>query len=238
VYLGDDTTDGVNPNRSAMRNAAAEKAIADGCEVLFFADADTWVLPDQVWAAAHLAVERGQAVLAFDLYSRVTRGRTIKGMRQPQQRVGRRFVNSMMSGGETRHDHASGAYAVPVALWGQVGGYDERFVRWGFEDRAFWLACNTLAGVAPQIAGAAVHWWHPPAPDKNRQHPEHLEAAALARRYYLAAAWAPNSGAVRRAIADGDLDPINIPADATPDVVAMRALLAEPGAPLAARVAA
>lgn len=238
VYEGTDSTGGRNPNRSAMRNDAARRALADGCDVLFFADADTWVLPDQVWAAAHLAADRGQAVLAFDRYTRSTRGRTIKGLRTPVTRVERRFVNASMSGGETRQDHASGAYAVPAALWHEVGGYDERFVRWGFEDRAFWLACNTLAGVAPRINGVAIHWWHPAAPDKQRDHPEHLAGAELARRYYLAAAWLPNSGAVRRAIADGHLDPVHLPADAAPDPEAMRALLAEPGAPLAAPVAA
>lgn len=233
VFLGDDTTAGKNPNRSAMRNDAARKALDAGCDVLFFADADTFVLDDQVWAAAHLALDRNQAVLAFDVYTRATRGRTIRSLRTNVAGVDRRFVRSAGAGGESRRSHASGAYAIPARLWHQVGGYDERFVRWGFEDRAFWLACNTFGGVAPRIAGQALHWWHPPAPDKDRRHPEHLEAAALARRYYTAAAWVPDSGAVLRAIEQGDLDPIELADDATPDVDAMRSILAEPGAPLA-----
>lgn len=239
VYEGRDHTRGGNPNRSAMRNDAARQAIGDGCDVLFFADADTFVLPDQLWAAAHLASERSQSVLAFNTYARVSRGRTPRGLRQRPKLVDRRFVRSYGSGGaEVRSDHASGACAVPVDLWEATGGYDERFVRWGFEDRAFWLACNTLAGVAPRIDGYAIHWWHPAASDKDRSHPEHIAAAELARRYYIAAAWVPDSGAVLRAISNGLIAPLELPADATPDVDAMRDLLAEPGAPLAATVAA
>lgn len=225
-----------NTNRSAMRNAAADQAIAAGCEVLVFADADTFAPAAQIWAAVHLAAEREQLVLAFTEYTRATRDATEMIRRASPDEVGRRFIKQVLEfGGETRMTHASGLVVVPVDLFERVGGFDTRFVRWGFEDRAFWLACNTFAGVAPRIHGPAVHWWHPPAGDKDREHPAHVEAAALARRYYVAAAWVPDVGAVQQAIAMGQIPPIDLAEDAAPDPEAMRQLLAEPGGPLAAR---
>lgn len=227
VYVGDDLTGGLWPNRAAMRNTAAAKAIADGCEVLFFADSDTFVRPDQLWAAAHVAVERNQLVLAYDEYLRIGKTRTIPLMGSREH--GNRFEKAARIGASyTSEDHASGAIAIPVSVWEQVGGYDERFVRWGFEDRAFWLAAITLNGTAPRIPGPAYHWWHPPAIDKDRQSSEYRVACDLSARYKHAAAFAPKAGAML---------PIDLPADAVPDPEAMRAILAEPGGPLAARLA-
>lgn len=239
--------EGSGKSRSAMRNDAARQAIAAGCEVLVFADADTWAPIHQVWAAAHLAVERQQLVLAFDTYVRASQRTTRSALRQPPNKAGRQLTKTAMAGAYTSNLHASGVMAVPADLFVSVGGYDERFTRWGYEDRAFWLACNTFAGVAPRVFGVAVHWWHPPAVDKDRKlagHPDpkvaaaarerHSRALELARRYYIAAAWLPEAGAVLAAIEAGQLDPIEIPDGATPDVDAMRSILAESGAPLAA----
>jgi hypothetical protein len=42
-----------------------------------------------------------------------------------------------------------------------VGGFDERFRRWGKEDEAFGLALRCLVGRPKHVIGYAVHLWHP-----------------------------------------------------------------------------
>jgi molybdopterin-guanine dinucleotide biosynthesis protein A len=232
VFIGGDRTDGRFPNRSAMRNDAARQASAAGCDVLFFADSDTFVSPEQFWSSVCLAVHRQQLVLAFSRYVRVTRQATSRLMRRGFD-LNDRSARHLVRRAYKSNGHISGALAVPAALFTETGGYDERFSRWGYEDRAFHLAACTLAGDAPRIPGDAYHWFHPPAVDRDRNAPDSIEAARLARRYYIAAAWVPEDGAVQQAIELGLVDPIVLADDAGPDVAAVRSLLAEPGGPLA-----
>jgi len=43
-----------------------------------------------------------------------------------------------------------------------MGGYDERFEGWGYEDNAFRLAADTLLGPHERVPfGYAIHLWHP-----------------------------------------------------------------------------
>ena len=85
--------------------------------------------------------------------------------------------------------HASGALAVSVPLWNKVGGYDERFVSWGAEDRAFFCACNTVLGRSSSlyVTGKAVHLFHERSIDKNTGLKEYMENVELGVRYKLAA---------------------------------------------------
>lgn len=237
IYTGRDRTGGEHPNRSAMRNDAARQAITDGAHVLFHADADTFVTHDQFWTAAALAHHQRQMVLAFNEYVRIGSRTATLRWRTRGLTVTDAFVNDVTRRDQVWRNHAAGAYAIPVGLWDRVGGYDERFVRWGYEDRALWLAAGTLGGFAQRVHGRAFHWFHPPAPDKDRTAPDSIEAARLAARYYRAAAWVPESGAVLKAIELGLIDPIDLPADAEPDPERMLALLAEPGGPLADQLA-
>lgn len=98
----------------------------------------------------------------------------------------------------------SSCIALGRALWEQTGGFDERFEGWGFEDASFYHACEALAGIE-RLEGPVWHCWHPRSAEKD-PHSEAYEAnQALGARYKAA----------RR------------------DPDAMRAILAEPGGPLA-----
>lgn len=41
-------------------------------------------------------------------------------------------------------DTFSSFYRIPLVLWGEVGGFDERFDGWGWEDLALACACHDL----------------------------------------------------------------------------------------------
>jgi hypothetical protein len=70
------------------------------------------------------------------------------------------------------------------ACFDQVGGLDERFKGYGFEDVAFALSLDTLCGPHHRMEGTIYHLWHPWAEffHKNYEH-----SLSLYRRYEAAA---------------------------------------------------
>src|SRR5690606_20504372 len=61
-----------------------------------------------------------------------------------------------------------GVNVVSRAMWEDVGGFDERFVGWGHEDRAFVHAVEVLHGPRARVPGHMLNLWHP----KRRQRPD------------------------------------------------------------------
>lgn len=49
----------------------------------------------------------------------------------------------------------------------EVGGWDENFNGWGYEDNSFALAAETILGPASRAEGFVCHLWHP-APEESR----------------------------------------------------------------------
>ena len=178
IYYG--TADGKTFNRAAARNAAAHAALeaSPSLEVLFFADADTYVSPAQFWAACYLARTYNRAVIAYHKYCPLSRS-----MSQSAINKGAKVAGSTVAG------HASGAVAVPVTLWKRMGGYDERFVSWGGEDRAFMVVCDALSGIkhSSRVAGTAYHLWHPVTPENDRRLPVYKNNIRLGVKYKQAA---------------------------------------------------
>lgn len=212
---------GPGVSRSAMRNEAARRAIADGADVLFFADADTWVPIRQLVDACVMARENRQLVHAFDLYVRL--GSAMSKMHQALPDID---ISKILRMGSRQREHMSGASAIPIVLWSMIGGYDERFVEWGYEDRAFDVAARCLAGDVGRVPGYAVHWYHAPSQGKERRPPPDDFATGLVVRYCQAAAHVPKVGVVAR------LAKPQVPTGAVSDPDAMLAILSEPGGPL------
>jgi hypothetical protein len=52
-----------------------------------------------------------------------------------------------------------GCVVVSYETWRAVGGWDERFIGWGFEDTAFWAAVDTLFGTV-RHEGTLFDLWH------------------------------------------------------------------------------
>lgn len=62
----------------------------------------------------------------------------------------------------------NGPVVVSWDLWETVGGYDEGFVGWGFEDVAFRHRCKQAKGEA-WVPGPNFHLWHPVKPDETNE---------------------------------------------------------------------
>ena len=215
---------GLGQSRAEMCNHAADQAISSGARVLVFADADTWAPAEQILAAIE-AARRDVLVHAFTKYSRMDSGSTQQALRNGYQvradRLGPR--------GKVSTEHVSGLSAISVGLWQRVGGFDERFMKWGFEDQAFHLACEVLGDGPPErIPGFAIHWAHRADP-ASTQSPDPA-AVELMRRYCEAAGRVPAHGRTGRLSRMGKL---SIEEDSG-GPGEMREVLAEEGGPLLA----
>jgi GT2 family glycosyltransferase len=217
------TVVGSGQSRAEMCNDAARRALAEGYRVLVFADADTWAPAQQVLEAAERA-RAGVLVHAFDVYSRLASGTTTQGLRVPRASINPRRYAAM---GTRTAGHVSGLSAVSAELWARVGGFDERFERWGFEDQAFHLACEVLGDGPPErVGGAAIHWAHRADPAKAAG-PDGA-ATALMAAYCEAAGRVPEHGRTGKLARRGV---IAISAGG-PDADSMRDILSGPGGPL------
>jgi hypothetical protein len=83
--------------------------------------------------------------------------------------------------------------AIPRAIWDDMGGFDERFVGWGYEDMAF---KSTVTSLYPWdlVEGDVYHLWHPRSEERIVKGEPGATAsrayvvnARLGRRYMVAA---------------------------------------------------
>jgi hypothetical protein len=193
IVEGHDEGSGPFSRSLALNRAAAE---AGAWDVALLLDADTHVNPDQAARAIARAEDSRAMVVAFDVYRSLNRAGT--------ERVLGGFNGSWapLAPGEPQTGSGilgpvSSVVAVPRQLWDAVGGFDERFKGWGFEDRAFAIACDTLGGFRRQH-GTVWHLWHVRTP-RNEEGPEWPASSALVGRYRRARG---NPAAIRALIAE------------------------------------
>ncbi len=136
-------------SRAAARNAGAlnvERA------VVVFNDADTIVGAEQIRRAAWQAVTAPGLVYAYDLYLRLTRESSEAMMRgeTPHWPVPEREILNAPS---------MGCAAISLECFREVGGFDESYVGWGYEDVDFANRCAALWPLR-RVPGPAFHLWH------------------------------------------------------------------------------
>lgn len=171
-------------NRSqAINNAVAAAARSTpGWATVVVIDADVLIPSRQVVTAVAMAADTGRAVLPFREYRPLTQAATGRVLADTG------FVpaaNSVKTPPGVMLNHVSSCIVVPRKLWDTVGGFDERFVGWGCEDRAFHQACTVLGGMVERVDGSVWHLWHPvgvTAGGRNYRANKALEARYLAAK--------------------------------------------------------
>lgn len=144
VYLADS---GHEPfNRSASRNQAVDEAEMDGCDVVVITDADT-VLLGALREVVEAAYADGRAHLAYTEYL----GLAWKGSLQ--------FIRTRDRFGcltDFASEDSIGAFQVMTPeTFRAVGGYDESFIGWGYEDTDFAIRAKFV-----RHSGSCVALWH------------------------------------------------------------------------------
>jgi glycosyltransferase involved in cell wall biosynthesis len=145
-------------SRSKARNDAYRKATRD---VFLVADADTMFHRDQIEAGVTLVKESGVWVLPYLWYYNLAQEFTEQVLKsQPDVTIAEPDHPSQW---EHRLESWAGLLLMPRKAYEEVGGYDERFVGWGYEDNSFQLAVDTIWGPFQRLAcGYCLHLWHPP----------------------------------------------------------------------------
>lgn len=166
-------------NRSAACNRAA--ALAGAWDMAVLIDSDVLVDAAQVREAVAIAKETGDhLVLPFSQRHNLTRQGSQRVM-AGEQGSWRSFI------GITYTQQCSAVVVIPRGLWDQVGGFDEQFVGWGFEDNAFAIACETYGGRSLEMLGGELwHLWHPTAKEGRQTSPTYRANRARHELYRAA----------------------------------------------------
>lgn len=166
-------------NHPLAINTAAKLATRD---VFCIADADTAFGADWITDAVQL-VHEGAAWVLPSFYDKLTQRAT------KQVRWAPPVVSLDRYAREWRGDCVSWSGMVVVSREGfeTVGGYDERFSKWGADDMCFGLSMDTLWGRHTRLPGSCYHLWHPAPLQHTYGHDRQQEQYYLGERYRSAA---------------------------------------------------
>lgn len=122
--------------------------------VVVLNDADTLCTPEQVRAAVRLATAEPYFVFAYILYLRL-------GEKVTAECKNWRDVLDAPAEWGMVNAGSQGCSAIRRDLFLELGGLDERFAGWGYEDLEF-NARADRAGVSRRLPGELRHLWHGP----------------------------------------------------------------------------
>lgn len=144
-----------SPNRSRLRNIGLENASFD---FVCFVDADM-VMHPEVWEQALVACKQWKAYSPYSFISKPSREQTKEAINgfayQWNVPIASPVPNLNLSGGISffNKDYLN-----------SIGGWDERFMLWGYEDLALnMLVHNTAKSFCD--GATSVHLWHPVSKD-------------------------------------------------------------------------
>jgi glycosyltransferase involved in cell wall biosynthesis len=174
-------------NRSRARNLAALRAKGD---VFVFLDADS-VIDDHgyILSAIHIAHRSGWC-LPFSTYASLTEQCTLlyigdEDIPDPYEwdDINHHYYEHVFPSRETPEPAVAGCVVVSRAAFEAVGGYDERFIGWGFEDRAFIRSLEVMVKPMLRGSGTIYHLWHPHPEEECFGQPHMRENQELWFRY-------------------------------------------------------
>lgn len=192
-------------NRSAAINLASDLADDDGrWDVAVVIDSDVFLRASVVREAVERAAETGLVTWPHTRWrglSELWTKRVVDGGHDFGEEIDHDDMDVLVE--RTNAISWSCCIAIPRAAWDRLGGFDERFRGWGFEDMAFQSAVVGLLGFEripaadPGAAGFGrtdvYHLWHSRSAERIRNGEPAITATAayvqnarLGRRYMLA----------------------------------------------------
>lgn len=120
--------------------------------IIVFNDADSIVPLSQLYEAGSLAHRKPGLVFAYDLYVRLSE-------RGTADFIGGSNLDDCASERTIAQSGSMGCVAISRACFNEVGGFDENYLGWGYEDLDFASRCNTL-WPNRRVMGPLYHLWH------------------------------------------------------------------------------
>ena len=152
VVMGKHCADGAFFNRSLARNNGVNRSSRD---ILLIADGDTIPERETIEMAIDKLTEAPWVIpYADDQYYNINIESSDKIL----------AGNPCVSIGSFGWDHKlmswAGLLLIKTDDFHKIGGYDERFVGWGWEDLAFRVTADNVLGKYHRSPGRALHLWH------------------------------------------------------------------------------
>lgn len=151
-------------NRSQAINLAANMAIDNGADMICIIDADTVFNPEVVLQGATALQKGAPWVLPYDTYYRTDKKSADKILQlNPTTRLfhGSFTYTHVFGHPPTIYNEVvSGVVMVRSEDFKWVGGFNEGFDGWGYEDRGWQVAADLCLGPYERLEGNVFHLWH------------------------------------------------------------------------------
>lgn len=160
-------------NLSASRNDGVRMAQEDGCDVVIVNDADTIPEIKAVKEAVQEAYLDGYCHTPYTKYVMLSKRGTAQHLKSR--------IPLPRCEGKAYPTACSGTYIATPEMWFSIGGQDEKFTGWGYEDNAWHKAHEVILG-RPSIRhqGSAYAFHHI---DQDRSGPQYQSNKSLWGRY-------------------------------------------------------
>jgi predicted glycosyltransferase involved in capsule biosynthesis len=144
-------------NRSLAINNGAKMATGD---ILLFCDADM-IFDKEIIENSLKIVYDVPWVAPMNQYKKLT-WRTSNDLLRIPADVCLNYID-LNTYGEMGSErcHAGAMFMITKENFIKTGGFDERFLGWGYEDNAFELKAEMIIGKCVESSGIAYHLWHP-----------------------------------------------------------------------------
>jgi hypothetical protein len=143
------------------RNRGAALPAFTGLRLLLFNDGDSVCPPEQIRDAVKLAAEAPGLVFAYDTYLRLTRAASerFRAADNPLSELAFPPPASALERDPILSSGSMGCVAISRDCFDLVGGFDENYQGWGYEDLDFARRCGERWPLR-RVPGPLYHLWH------------------------------------------------------------------------------